>query len=89
MEDILTKGSLTESVNHGGDCRTAPATPGLLNITAVVFSSFFPELICAVDFVASRQFMASAFGIPFMERINCYPLTVLACSNQARIHSNT
>ena len=22
---------MNESINHGGDCRTAPATPGLLN----------------------------------------------------------
>ena len=35
LEDILTKGSVNElindSINDGGDCRTAPATPGLLN----------------------------------------------------------
>ena len=24
--------SVTELMNHGGDCRTAPATPGLLTI---------------------------------------------------------
>ena len=24
--------SVSELINHGGDCRTAPATPGLLNI---------------------------------------------------------
>ena len=36
LEDILTKGSLTQSVNKwindGGDCRTVLATPGLLRI---------------------------------------------------------
>ena len=28
------------------------------------------ELICAVDFLTSRQFMASVFGIPLVERKN-------------------
>ena len=32
LEYILTKGSLYELMNDGGDCWTAPATPGLLNI---------------------------------------------------------
>ena len=27
---------MTQSVNHGGDCRTAPATPALLNIEVVI-----------------------------------------------------
>ena len=31
LEDIWTKGSVNQSVNDGGDCKTAPATPGLLN----------------------------------------------------------
>ena len=37
LEDILSKGSLNQSINQlindRGDCRTAPATPGLLNIS--------------------------------------------------------
>ena len=40
LEYIWTKGSLTQSlnksINHGGDCRTAPATPGLLRALKVV-----------------------------------------------------
>ena len=28
---------MNESVNDGGDCRTAPATPGLLSITCINF----------------------------------------------------
>ena len=36
IKDILIKGLLNESVNvimnDGGDCRIAPATPGLLKI---------------------------------------------------------
>ena len=39
LEDIWTKGSVTELfnelMNDQGDCRTAPATPGLLNITNI------------------------------------------------------
>ena len=30
---------MNESINYGGDCRTAPATPGLLNITASHFET--------------------------------------------------
>ena len=36
LEDIWTKGwvnqSINQSITDGGDCRTAPATPGLLKI---------------------------------------------------------
>ena len=32
IEDIYTKGSLNELKSDRGDCRTAPATPGLLII---------------------------------------------------------
>ena len=31
MDDTLTKRSLTQLINDGGDCRTALATSGLLN----------------------------------------------------------
>ena len=31
LEDILTKGWVNQWVSDGDDCRTAPATPGLLN----------------------------------------------------------
>ena len=37
MEDILTKGSVIQLINDRGDCRTAPATPGLLNIVIAIF----------------------------------------------------
>ena len=30
LEDIWTKGSVSHSISDGGDCRTVPATPGLL-----------------------------------------------------------
>ena len=33
IEDVEEKGDLMgELMNYGGDCRTTPATPGLLNI---------------------------------------------------------
>ena len=35
LEDIWTKESVNESISHRGDCRTALATPGLLNINLV------------------------------------------------------
>ena len=28
---------MNELINHGGDCRTAPATPGLLNTGITLF----------------------------------------------------
>ena len=40
LEHILTKGSLTELINYGGDCRTAPATPGLFMICISIFYCF-------------------------------------------------
>ena len=43
---------------------TAVACRNLVLLENVVLT----ELICAVDFLTSRQFMASVFGIPLVER---------------------
>ena len=45
---------------------TAVACSNLVILENVVLT----ELICAVDFVRSRQFMASVFGTPLVERIH-------------------
>ena len=58
MEDISTNHDLVTLINNGGDCRTAPATPGLLNITdhsgivrhqSVLSSKYFADLDLAAQ----------------------------------------
>ena len=49
---------MNKSVNDGGDCRTAPATPGLLNI--VYYTSIYEALL---DKVYIRMPPGVNFGI--------------------------
>ena len=52
LEDIWTKGSVNEWMNqwisHGGDCKTAPATPGLLKTLIRFPKTFVRYLISCV-----------------------------------------
>ena len=53
LEDILTEGSLNESINHEAVCKIAAATSGLL----ITFITNFQDKMCS-----EPKSMFSAFG---------------------------
>ena len=57
MEDISTNHDRLTLMNHGGDCRTAPATPGLLIIPFNIGDVLSPRSVSNLFVLSIKEVM--------------------------------